>query len=209
MLMHVWVRIGIITMVTEKEDYTDRLIALETDWKRILDVQRPYRLHMKSLRLGFVLDVGCGLGRNLVNLGGGDVGVGVDHNRHSVEHAKARGLTAFTPEEFLLSSYAREEAFDTILLAHVAEHMRREDAVALLSEYLPYLRHGGRVVLITPQEVGFRSDPTHVMFMDFEALASIAGDVGLKVDRQYSFPFPHIIGHIFKYNEFVTICHKP
>ena len=96
-----------------------------------------------------------------------------------------------------------------ILLSHVAEHMKREDVVNLLHKYLSYLRPGGRVVFVTPQERGFSSDPTHVMFMDFEGLSAIARDSGLKVERQYSFPFPRIIGHIFKYNEFITIlCRK-
>ena len=198
-----------LNLDTQNVQYTQRLVKLEPRWKRLLDVQRPYRLHLRRLQLGFVLDIGCGLGRNLVNLGGKDAGVGVDHNRHSIEHAKTRGLTAFTPEEFRQSSYAREETFDAIILTHVAEHMCREDAVALIEEYLPYLRSCGRVVLITPQERGFRSDPTHVMLMDFEELATIANNVGLKVDSQYSFPFPRIIGRVFKYNEFVTICHKP
>ncbi len=39
---------------------------------------------------GFVLDVGCGLGRNLANIGG--YGVGVDHNSESVAVACSRGL---------------------------------------------------------------------------------------------------------------------
>jgi DNA primase len=29
-------------------------------WKQLLDVQRPYRWHIRRLELGFVLDVGCG-----------------------------------------------------------------------------------------------------------------------------------------------------
>lgn len=196
-------------MNTVKQSYTDRLIGLESWWKRLLDVQRPYRTHLRRLKLGFVLDIGCGLGRNLINLGGSIAGVGIDHNLHSIAVANGRGLTAFTPEEFEGTDYAKEGRFDTILLSHVAEHMKREEVINLLSKYLAYLHLGGRVVFVTPQEQGFRSDPTHVMFMDFEALAAIAKDAGLTMVRQYSFPFPRVIGHIFKYNEFITICHKP
>lgn len=200
----------VITNDTIDQNYTDRLIGLESVWKKVLDVQMPYRMHLRWLKLGFVLDIGCGLGRNLINLGGSAAGVGIDHNRHSIAVANKRGLTAFTPKDFEGSEYARKARFDTILLSHVAEHMKREDVIDLLHKYLVYLHPGGRVVFITPQERGFSSDPTHVMFMDFEALAAIAKDAGLKVGRQYSFPFPRIIGHIFKYNEFVTILrNKP
>ena len=195
-----------MAMVTEKHNYTEHLVGLESWWKRLLDVQRPYRRHLQRLRLGFVLDIGCGLGRNLANLGGR--GVGVDHNRHSVGIARSRGLTAFTPEEFQRSEYAQEGRFDSLLLAHVAEHMEKEDVVNLLRDYLVYLSPGGRVVIITPQESGFRSDRTHVEFANFDTVAAIAERTGLVVERQYSFPFPRSFGYIFKYNEFVTICRK-
>jgi SAM-dependent methyltransferase len=196
-------------MNTDKESYTERLIGLESGWKRLLDVQRPYRRHLQQLRLGFVLDLGCGLGRNLVNLGGGPAGVGIDHNPRSIDVARSRGLLAFTPEEFRGSAYAREARFDAIILSHVAEHMKREEVVNLLRAYLVYLRPGGRVVLITPQERGFRSDPTHITFIDFAETAAIAREVGLELEKQYSFPFPRSVGRIFTHNEFVTLCRKP
>ena len=195
-------------MVTERKSYTDRLISLESCWKRIFDVQRPYRQHLNSLELGFVLDIGCGLGRNLVNLGGSNAGIGIDHNRHSVEIAKKRGLIVFTPEEFHQSPYAGKEVFDSILLSHVAEHMKREDVILLLGQYLTFLRHGGRLVMITPQERGYKSDPTHVAFTDFIEMALISDKVGIILDKQYSFPFPRFMGRFFKYNEFVTLCLK-
>lgn len=193
---------------TQNIQYTSRLVKLEPRWKQILDVQRPYRQHLNSLNAGFVLDIGCGLGRNLINLGGNDAGVGIDHNQHSIEYARTRGLTVFTPEEFLHSAFARADRFDSILMSHVTEHMTRQYAVAMLKEYLVYLRCNGQVILITPQERGYRSDPTHVEFMDFSAQAAIASAANLSVVRQYSFPFPRIFGNIFKYNEFITICRK-
>lgn len=188
--------------------YTARLERLQgARWKRLLDVQRPYRRHLRRLELGFVLDVGCGIGRNLVNLGGGpDAGVGVDIDAESVKACERRGLTAFTPEAFLASDYARPGRFDSLLCAHVLEHMRAPEAEALLAEYLPYVRAGGRAVLITPQEAGFASDPTHVELVDFAALDRLARATGLVPERAYSFPFPRAAGKAFKYNEFVLVA---
>jgi SAM-dependent methyltransferase len=193
---------------TQEAAYTERLKRLQLVWwKRVLDVQRPYRKHLQSLKLGFVLDIGCGLGRNLLNLGG--QGVGVDHNPEAVAAARARGVKAYLPEEFLSSPHARKGRFNSLLLSHVAEHMAFEEARALVDEYLVYVADGGRVVFLTPQIAGYRSDPTHVEFYDLDRLRELASRVGLEVEHGYSFPFPLIVGRVFKYNEFTVLARKP
>lgn len=193
---------------TKSEAYAERLARLGgARWKRWLDVQAPYRWNLRRLRLGFALDVGCGIGRNLVHLGGS--GVGVDHNPHSVETARRRGCTAFTPSEFRSSEHAVPGRFDSMLVAHVLEHMRLAEARGLVGEYLGYLKPGGRVVLITPQEAGYRSDPSHVEFLDFRKLKQILTEVSLQPERIYSFPFPRLAGRIFPHNEFVVLGRKP
>src|SRR3954469_18423502 len=92
---------------TRTTGYAERLETFDRGWRRLLDVQRPYRWNIRRLGLGFVLDVGCGVGRNLLHLGGKDAGVGVDHSAASVELARARGLEVFTPEGFAASPFAR------------------------------------------------------------------------------------------------------
>jgi SAM-dependent methyltransferase len=188
--------------------YTAWLLGDETAlWRRLFDVQAPYRWNLRRLDLGFTLDIGCGIGRNLVHLRG--VGVGIDHNPASVEVARRRGLQAFTPEEFEASSFHSAGRFESLLLAHVVEHMTRPEAVALIRRYLSVLKPSGKVVLITPQERGHRPDPTHVEFLDFEALREIARKAGLAPIREYSFPLPRPFGRVFRHNEFVSISRKP
>jgi SAM-dependent methyltransferase len=193
---------------TDDAAYTDRLRGKEgVWWKRLLDVQRPYRWNLCRLDLGFTLDLGCGLGRNLGHLGGR--GVGVDHNPTSVAECRARGLEAYTPDEFLASDRARPGTFDALLAAHLVEHLPAGEGEALLRSYLPYVRPGGKVVLITPQPRGYASDPTHVRYVDADGLRSVAADLGLSVDRVFSFPFPsEVVGRLFTYNEFVLIARR-
>jgi SAM-dependent methyltransferase len=192
---------------TRSAAYAERLAASGRGWKRLLDVQRPYRWNVRRLGLGFVLDLGCGVGRNLGHLGGH--GVGVDHSAESTARARALGLTALTPDEFAASEHARPGRFDGLLVAHVVEHMTFAEAKALVARYLPFVRPGGRAAFIVPQRAGFRSDATHVEFFDAAALRRLAAELGLSVERCYSFPFPSLAGGVFPHNETVLVATLP
>ena len=191
---------------TEGREYTERLERLGgARWKQVLDVQAPYRRNLQRLLGGVtVLDVGCGIGRNLAHLDRSSVGV--DHNAVSVAECRARGLTALTGDEFAGSRYAVEGGFNGMLAAHLLEHLEPGSASEVLRPYLRYLTPGARIVLICPQERGFRSDETHTVFVDDAKLRRIAEDVGATVIDQRSFPFPRAAGRWFTYNEFVTIA---
>jgi SAM-dependent methyltransferase len=189
-------------------EYCERLVRLQNSrWKALLRVQAPYRWNLRRLEPGFTLEVGCGIGRNLAHLDGN--AVGIDTNPYVVAEARRAGFRSFTPEEFAASEWNRPGSFDTLLLAHVAEHMRRDQLLELIREHLPRVRPEGKVILITPQEAGFRTDSTHVEFMDLGVLRAVSGELGLLSLRDYSFPFPRAFGRVFAYNEFVCVSSKP
>jgi SAM-dependent methyltransferase len=193
--------------MTKDVEYTRRLLrAQRARWKKLLDVQAPYRWNLRRLRPGSTLEVGCGVGRNLSHLRGD--GVGIDHNPHSVEACRLAGFVAFTPDEFSRSQHCSSGRFDSLLLSHVAEHMKFTDFVELLRTHIDLLKPDGRILVMTPQEAGFRSDPTHVEFFDFAKIRAAVEQVGFSPVREYSFPFPRAAGHVFRYNEFVSISRR-
>jgi SAM-dependent methyltransferase len=191
---------------TAQGDYTERLTRLESArWKQVLDVQRPYRWNLRRLGLGRTLDVGCGLGRNLVAL---DDAVGVDHNAESIATARSRGLRAWTTDEWPTCPDAVPASFDAMLVAHVLEHLDEQTADDVLTSYLPYLTASATLVLICPQEKGYTTDPTHVRFVDERGLRATARRLGFAPVRQFSFPFPRATGRAFPYNEFVLVAQR-
>ena len=180
---------------TSGEWYTDRLQRINgRGWKRF--VPDPYRWNLRRLKLGRTLDVGCGIGRCLAFVDGN--GIGVDHNEKSVQVCRSRGLEAYTPDEFFGIDVG---LFDSILLSHVLEHTSVGEGRELLTSYVRYLKPGGRILLITPQLAGQKSDPTHVRLLDTDALRSQIEELGGVGIKTRSFPFPRFAGGVFRYNE--------
>jgi 2-polyprenyl-3-methyl-5-hydroxy-6-metoxy-1,4-benzoquinol methylase len=189
-------------MTSTDPAYAARLERLSGRWWKRL-VPNPYRWNIRRLAKGRVLDVGCGIGRCLEFVR--PRGIGIDPNSSAVSVCRSRALEAYTPDEFDRRFINDRPVFDSLLCSHVLEHLDEDTGVDLIVRYLPWLRTDGRIVMITPQERGQRSDPTHVRFMDRESLTTLATRAGLRVEDVSSFPLPRWFGRWFIYNETVTI----
>ena len=169
-------------------------------------MQAPYRWNLRRQGLGRTLDIGCGIGRNLPALDSGSVGV--DHNPTSVGLARAAGHAAYTVDEWHTAPENQPGYFDGLLIAHVLEHLDEAEGEALVRDYLPVLRPGGKVLFICPQERGYASDDTHVRWTTGADLEAMARKLGLDPSPWRSFPFPRRLGRLFTYNEFNVLARK-
>jgi 2-polyprenyl-3-methyl-5-hydroxy-6-metoxy-1,4-benzoquinol methylase len=157
------------------------------------------------MNLGKTIDIGCGIGRILAWLDKDSIGV--DHNQSSIEICLSKDLNAVISEKFSEMIHSKKidlKSFDNLLLAHVLEHLDTKEQIEIIECYLPYLKKNGGILIITPQEAGYASDPTHVTFTDFERVREILNELNFEVTSQKTFPFPRAFGRYFKYNEFHT-----
>ena len=193
---------------TQNPNYTDRLVSIQmSNLKRLLKFINPYRNNIRKVCDGRVLDVGCGIGRNLFYLGNFD-NVGVDHNENSIKFLKSRSFLGFTPKEFEENFSIDEETFDTLLFSHVIEHLSRESALEVIQHYSKWLKTGGSIVVICPQQKGYASDSTHLTYFDERDIEKILTASGFSRVRKKSFPFSKHFGRIWIYNEPVVTALK-
>ena len=194
---------------TSEKWYTDRLKDLGGEWTLIRRLHlRFYRRHIRALAKGRTLDVGCGIGGNLQFLTA--TSVGVDHNPTSVQTARERGMTAFVPDELHERAAEFTGVFDTMLCAHVMEHMDHETGVSVLEQYMPYMKPNARIVVLTPQDPRCENDPTHVRYVDIAASKKLVEAVGLKVKQAHGFPLPPALGKFRRNNsnEIVVVAER-
>lgn len=189
---------------TREDSYTIRSVKLQTaTWKQVMRPLNPYMLHLRALKPGFMLELGCGTGRNLGYLRG--KGVGVDHYPTSVTYCQSLGYTAYTTEEFKSSPYSSERPFDSLLKSHLLEHMNHQNRLDLIKNYLHLVKPYGKVIMITPLEKGQASDQSHIELVGFEQQAALANAFRLTKMKSYSFPFMRFMGPYWIYNEFVSV----
>jgi 2-polyprenyl-3-methyl-5-hydroxy-6-metoxy-1,4-benzoquinol methylase len=194
-----------VTSSSTSAEYAERLQALSGKrWKRF--VPNPYRWVIRRYARGRVLEVGCGIGRCLEFLHGRSLGV--DPNVDAVAVAVGRGFPATTIDRFWAEGGA-DQRFDSVLCAHVIEHMTHTEAIDMLRPYVALLPAGGSVMLVVPQLRGHRSDETHVRLVSADDLRLLVAELGLTVTRVRSFPGPAWLGRWFIYNETIALAEVP
>lgn len=132
-------------------DYFERLYGLEevhwwhaTRRRMVLDqVDRRYGA-TADLR---VLDVGCGTGRMLSELGRRGLAVGLDLSDEALHFCRERGHERVLKADLLGLPFP-DDSFDVVTALDVLEHI--EDHVGALRECVRVLQPGGRMFVFVP-----------------------------------------------------------
>lgn len=154
--------------------YTDYQSKRSTLRKR---VRKLYLRKASSFMIGPTLDFGCGIGELLAMLPPGSMGL--EYNRDTVDYCSRRGLDVRWYDGFAdnwaLGAVPDGHSFQSLVLSHVLEHFAEPENV------LPPLLSAAsglgvtRALLIVPGPAGYRSDSTHMTYLDSDGLREIVG----------------------------------
>lgn len=158
---------------------------------------------------GPTLDFGCGIGELLVRLPPGSVGL--EYNRVSVDLCRRKGLHVDWydgyADDWRLGVLPEGSHFQSMIVSHVLEHL--DTPMDVLGALLRSVERLGtqRVVLIVPGPAGYRSDPTHRTFVDFEMLQkALAVQPGWNITSHCYFPLDTPkLGRWFRYHELQVV----
>ena len=146
---------------------------------------------------GLVLDVGCGTGEWLLAMQGRGWNVeGIEFDEDAV--AVARGLGLEVRSGSLEQQHYPAESFDAVTLSHVIEHV--PDPAATIAECSRVLKHGGKLVIATPNTASLShrffgrswrglEPPRHLSILSMQSLRralEIAGFQGVVLHPQFA-----------------------
>ena len=146
---------------------------------------------------GYVLDIGCGLAPYLARYT--DISLGIDACEANVGVCRRKGIQTIWAD---VNAFVQEKAFDTVLLAHVLEHLSEPNR-ALENAYLS-TKIGGRIIVIVPGLVSFlvglNNLVGHKQFINEQYVDYYLLRKGCRKLKSYTFP-PFGFPYFSKYQE--------
>lgn len=164
-----------------------RALSMVFFWRGALYMSGLY--YLEALRPGRLLEIGCGDGGFLQAAASrGWEAVGLDFDENAVRQANSRPGVSARAQELSEANYP-PNSFDAIVMNNVIEHIW--NPVETLSRCRKLLRHGGRLIMITPNvsSAGHRifgrhwrglEPPRHLFLYDARPLRSLCQRVGFR-----------------------------
>ena len=130
-------------------------------------IRKFYLRDIRKYCMGKSIDFGCGTGELLAMLPTGSVGFEI--NQVAVDFCKSLGLDVrlYHPAEddYRFEMFTKD-GYNTFTMNHVLEHL--ENSYAIIQKIFESCNRLGikRIVFTVPGLKGFRSDKTHITFID-------------------------------------------
>lgn len=146
-----------------------------------------------------VLDIGSGRGFFLELLK--DHGIksyGIDVNDDLIEYCKRKGLDVQKDDAYSHLDRLEDNSLDGIFMAHVIEHLPKEEVVHLIKLFSKKLRENSYLVIALPNILNmsvssntFYLDPTHINHLHPEVLKFLLRENGFRdIQERFYQPFP-------------------
>jgi 2-polyprenyl-3-methyl-5-hydroxy-6-metoxy-1,4-benzoquinol methylase len=150
---------------------------------------------------GKILDAGCADGRNTA--GFRNV-IGIDIDKNQLEIAKKKGLRCYQMNLEKRLRFKNEE-FDTIVCAHVLEHLR--SPFETVQEFKRILKKNGTLIIALPNSdsICWYSSPKHLYFFNHKTAKEFIERCGLRIiDYYVNYPLRfRTIGKLFRKLPFI------
>lgn len=154
-----------------------------------------------------VLDIGCGFGIYFtINHGA----VGIDLNQDAIEECKRSGHNAMLAD-VAKGLHFGDKSFDWVIAYDFIEHLEQEDIRKTFREVSRVLDNGGRWLVAVPNRKGFdwdREITGHKTFVEKDLMKRLSNEAGFRIIRNYSYPFPKMLGEWFKHNKDIYVLMK-
>jgi 2-polyprenyl-3-methyl-5-hydroxy-6-metoxy-1,4-benzoquinol methylase len=146
-----------------------------------------------------VLDIGSGRGIFLELLKeNGIKSYGIDVDDDLIEYCKRKGLDVKKDEAYSHLDSLEDNSLDGIFMAHVIEHLPKEETVHLIKLFSEKLKENSYIVIALPNILNisvssntFYLDPTHINHLHPEVLKFLLRENGFKdIQERFYQPFP-------------------
>jgi SAM-dependent methyltransferase len=142
---------------------------------------------LRQFQEGEILDLGFGTGEFLkfLKLKKREC-FGIDSNPYLTKLLQDQGFNVSLDDITTLSTVKMQ--ISNAITDNVLEHLDEEQILQVFSVLKTKMKKGGVLLVLVPQEKGYKRDPTHKTFVDHNLISRMCKKFDLKLDKYFFHP---------------------